>query len=729
MQPDSEQLLYLPALKSTIELSYAGIDFWQDKVWILKDKITDKYYYLGKVEYEIINNWSLGTNDAIIQAVNADTIYNINQDTINQVFKFLLNNNLLQLSNQTLRSLEKNRKKPLLLLLGYLGKIFSYRIPLFNPDKFLSYTKDKVKFVFSEKMAFAIICIFFIDLYLLANQWGNFTASIPSLNNLTNIILIAFTAVFTKVIHEFGHAYASKMYDCKVPEMGVNLIFFYPIFYTDVSQTILLSPEKRLVVSTAGIRLEIYLAIIAGFFWLLLPDDTIFKNLLFFIAAVSWVVSLAINVMPFMRFDGYYILSDYLRIRNLGPRSFAVLKYYYRTIILGIDSVLPESYDSKKFQFFTIFAVLSGIYRLLLYFSIISFLYYIEFIGGFLFAISILLLITVPISKEIYNLYLFRQKIQMNTNLIITASVFGLVFLLAWMPFTSYVYLPAVFYGKTQRLYTPFISRVDKIDTQLEQDVIVNQELLLLTSLELEEKKIINQLNYDTKKYEALGEQLSDKEHKFTESKLAEVEQQKVIAENIAAKNKQLQILSPIVGKVTAISPGLNPGLWLAENTWLLDVTNQDSLAVQAFIRSQDLSRLPDLNRKNDKLLNKNLKAIFIPDQLDSAVCRLQFKSIASDPIGKISNEPFVALEVAQSKLVNSNILLFASNYGGDINFNIDEDSNWVSVDSYFTIDLSADKNCNYNNKIAKGIIKVQTYNTSLMWAIYNKLNRTFFRN
>ncbi|MBP9721582.1 MAG: hypothetical protein KBD64_00315 [Gammaproteobacteria bacterium] len=712
MSAISEQIKKLPPIKSTVEITYAGIDLWQDKVWILLDKMVNKYYYLGKIEYEIINRWHLGQADLIVEAVNHETIHNIDANKIDQVFKFLFSNNLLQLSHDVLKALESSKKNKFVTVLNLLSKLFFIKIPLANPDKFLHYAKDYVRFLFSHNFLYFIVILFCFNLYLLANQWGSFTSSLPSMSNTVNIILMLLTIIFTKIIHESGHAFASKIYNCRVSEVGVNLIFFYPLLYTDVSNTILLNAQKRLVVSTAGLRFELYLAVIAGFFWLLLPENSIFKNILFFISAVSWVVSLGVNMMPFMRFDGYYIFSDYFKIRNLTPRSFAILKYYYRRFFFGLDTVLPENYDKNKFRFLASFAVLSAIYRILLFFSIILFLYYIEIIGGVLFVIGLSLLILLPIGKELYNLYTIRSKFNLNKNIVITSICSLIILFLIFVPFNNYVYLPAVFFAKTQRIYTPLVSRIDKINIQLDQDVVVNQQLLLLTSLDLETKKIINQLNYDATKQEAISAQISEKEHKQTELKLANLEQQKTLGSNIEAKAKQLDILAPMDGRVTAIYKGLNPGLWLAEKTWLLDIVNFQELHVQAFATAQDREYMS---------LNRQSKIIFIPDQLDLAACEVTFISIATDPIDKIPSQPFIALELAESKLLNSNLLLFAVDYGGDINFNIDQDYNWVAVDSFFPVEFFAVKNCNYNNRTIKGVVKIKGNDQSLVVKLYNK--------
>ncbi len=704
----------LPPLKSTISIEYAGIDFWQDKVWILADRLTNKFYYLGKVEFEIISRWQMGNANDIVSSVNNETIHQIDTNSVDVVFKFLLSSNLLLVSNSIIKSLEKARKNKYFMALANVSKIFSYKIPLVNPNKFLDNTKDIANFLFSKYFTYFILCLLVLNTYLLASNWGSFTDSLPSFNNWGTLVLVLLTMVFTKLIHEFGHAYAAKLYHCTVPEMGVNFIFFYPLAYTDVASTITLNPKERLVVSTAGLRFEIYLAIVAGYFWFLLPDGTILKHLLFFIAAVSWLLSLFVNIMPFMKFDGYYIFSDYLRIRNLAPRCFAVMKYYFRKYAIGLDTALPELHDYHKYKFLLTFGIMMSLYRIILMISILYFLYYIEIIGDVLFVLGVTMMFIGPVAKEAYNLWLLREKITINVHTISTSIIIAVFFITFFIPYTRYIYLPAVFYAKTQRIYSPFISVVDQVKVRVDQNVIANQDLIQLKSLELMTREQIQKHNLQAVKQIATEVQLSEKDHKITELKLADVEYQKTIGQNIAAKNEQLQVKTPINGTITAMYDGIYPGMWLGEKDWLLDVVDFTELDVEAFARSQDL-RSMDVNQKTD--------IMFIPDSLDFYPCKVAFISLATDPIGKIKSEANVVLTLAKSKLLSSNLLAFASIYNGSINFNMDEESNLVSVDSYFSLDLRASPDCKKNgDRIVKGVVKIKGYSKSLAASAVQKI-------
>ena len=160
------QIVELPKIKSSVSIKYAGIDFWHDKTWIMYDKLSSKYYYLGKIEYEIINRWDLGTADKIVEAINSETIYKITAEYVDSVMKFLLSNHLLQVGREVLQLIEKHKKSFIYSIMS-LSKIFFYKIPLLNPDKFLIKTKNLIKLLFSKEFFYFIILLFIINLFLL----------------------------------------------------------------------------------------------------------------------------------------------------------------------------------------------------------------------------------------------------------------------------------------------------------------------------------------------------------------------------------------------------------------------------------------------------------------------------------------------------------------------------------------------------------------------------------
>src|SRR3569832_322813 len=156
------------------------------------------------------------------------------------------------------------------------------------------------------------------------------------------LLSYALALICIKFLLELGHAYTAKRYGGRVPTMGVAFLVLFPVAYTDVNEVWKL-PEKRqrIAVSGAGIITELVIAAWATLAWTLLPDGS-FKNAAFLLATTTWVSTIMINGSPFMRFDGYFLLSDWLNMPNLHARTFALARWRLREWLFGLGEPKPE---------------------------------------------------------------------------------------------------------------------------------------------------------------------------------------------------------------------------------------------------------------------------------------------------------------------------------------------------------------------------------------------------
>lgn len=116
-------------------------------------------------------------------------------------------------------------------------------------------------------------------------------------------------------LHELGHLAACRRWGCSHGPLGVGLYFFNPVFYVDVTAAWRLSRWQRAVVDAGGIYLQL---LCVPIFWLLFQwtgDPT------YLMAIVSLDLMIVSNLEPFLKLDGYWLLSDLTGVPNLHTRT------------------------------------------------------------------------------------------------------------------------------------------------------------------------------------------------------------------------------------------------------------------------------------------------------------------------------------------------------------------------------------------------------------------------
>jgi putative peptide zinc metalloprotease protein len=129
------------------------------------------------------------------------------------------------------------------------------------------------------------------------------------------------------LIHEFGHAAAQVLFGLKPGPIGLQLYFYIPALFADVSGSWGLKPRQRIVVDVGGV----YFQCIAASLLYLLYTGTHFAPLK--TAAVASDALCLISLNPFLKFDGYWMLGDVLAVPNLRDLSRKVLVEYVSRLL------------------------------------------------------------------------------------------------------------------------------------------------------------------------------------------------------------------------------------------------------------------------------------------------------------------------------------------------------------------------------------------------------------
>src|SRR5690606_35220026 len=217
--------------------------------------------------------------------------------------------------------------------------------------------------LFSVWTAIAVLVASLLGLVLVARQWDSFSHGVMEMLTPSGLLGFAMALVLSKTLHEMGHALVATRLGVRVAHMGVAFLVLWPMLYTDTGESWRLrSHRQRLAISVAGVTVELALAGLATLAWALL-DDGALRQAMLYLATTGWVLSLALNVSPFMRFDGYFILSDLLDFPNLHERAGATARVALRRRLLGLNDPYPEALNPRARRALTLFAFATWLYR------------------------------------------------------------------------------------------------------------------------------------------------------------------------------------------------------------------------------------------------------------------------------------------------------------------------------------------------------------------------------
>ncbi|HSM42371.1 MAG TPA: biotin/lipoyl-binding protein, partial [Afifellaceae bacterium] len=459
----------LPPLREDLRLLPAAPARDGSPRWVIFDPARHRYFQIGLEAFELLSRWSAGSIMTLVDRVRRDLGRLVQLTDIDLLVRFLAANGLTQepLQHGWRDLWEQARATKRSSFSWLLHNYLFIRIPLVRPQRFLKRTAWLVAPFFSRVFLSVVLVMAMAGLYLISRQWDVFLTTLVGFLSVEGLLLYAALMVMVKVLHELGHAYTAHRYGCRVPTMGVAFMVLYPVLYTDVTDAWRLrSRRQRLLIDSAGVIVELVIATVATLFWVFLPDGAA-RSVCFVLATTGWVVTLAVNLNPFMRFDGYYLMSDFLGVENLGPRSFALARWWLREKLFGLGVAPPESMSGGLRRTLIAYAFGTWIYRLFLFIGIALLVYafFFKVLGIILFAVEILWFVALPVWREIAEWWTMRARIVRSPRTRFTFAV--LLFLVAAfaVPWQTTIVAPAVLKSDHEAsIFPPVPARLEAVE-------------------------------------------------------------------------------------------------------------------------------------------------------------------------------------------------------------------------------------------------------------------------
>ena len=565
--------------------------------WVIHDPIRNKFFEIEWRVFEVLRRWHYGSDHHIATAVNRETSLNIDDDFIENVRNYLSSHQLLRADNKesTKLFLENIKKAKKSWLVWLLHHYLFFRVPLIKPDHFLNKTFPYVKFLFSPTILWSICITGLLGIFLLSRQWDIFFHHFVDLFSVKGILFFLIALVISKVLHEFGHAYAAKYYGCRVPIMGVAFLVMWPMLYTDTNESWKLKHRRqRFNIASAGLAVELSLAAIATLLWTLLPPGNI-RDMAFVIATVTWISSLFINCNPFMRFDGYYLLSDISGIPNLHERSFNIAKWWLRETLFDLGEPAPEVFSNRTQTILIAFAFSVWIYRAIVFIGIAILVYYffVKILGIILFAIEIVWFIGMPITKELLEWRKRKSSIIGNTRTWYSLGVLVILLVLCFLPLTGKVSSDALIESSAYNsVYSDVPGKLEKLFVEKGSTVKVGQVIARLKNHKYNYQldQINNQIGLQLKLRNLTSVDTGlRQDSSMIIARLSKLKSEK---KSIEERIGKLIILSPIEGKISEINKDLTVGQWLGVGEKFATIKKDGQAQITSYVSEENIFRL-----------------------------------------------------------------------------------------------------------------------------------------
>ena len=683
----------LPPLREELDLLKGVPDKSGAPNWMIYDPSRNHYFRIGWKYFQILKNWKLGTGNKILETV---TEPELDKKDFTNILGFLRNNNLLRCDtpgnhDHYLKQYKKFKKHPLKLIVhSYLF----FRIPLVHPDQFLTRTYKYIKFFFLPWLHYALLAVGSIGLVKTIANWEAFFTTFMHFFSLKGALLLGVTIFFIKIFHELAHGYCLKRYGSKVPTMGIAFIVLWPVLYTDATDAWRLkSRRQRLIIGSAGMLIELELALICLLLWNIMPDG-VGKSLSFYVATASLITTLAINLSPFLRFDGYYLMSDYFGVDNLHQRSFAFGKWKIKELLFGLKLPRPERFAPSTELNMIIFAWAICVYRFFLFLGIAILVYNLFFktLGIILFIIEIVWFIALPVWREVIQWWHLRSMITLNRETKRTLSIVGGTLLICVVPWSSNLSLPTAYEANHYNIiYPAHPGKLLENNTANGKEFKQGEVMFRFESPYLENN--IKKTEIKIRIWNQLAQRIAASRRDLVESPLvfSNLEKEKSSLKGLKQLQQKLTIVAPVDGEVVYYNDTIAKGTWMNEQTPLAAIKDTEATRLTAILDERSYNRL-----------KVGIGGWFYPDNPQFKPFKVEVEEIAETHM-EVLTRPY-----------------FGSPYGGKIAATLDQNKNLIPQDAVYKVTLRPLEPKKVPQQVVLGTAKLDAARRSFIRRLYD---------
>jgi putative peptide zinc metalloprotease protein len=471
------------------------------------------------------------------------------------------------------------------------------------------------------------------------------------------------------------------------------------VLYTDTTLSWVLNSQQRMRIALAGVWVETYVTIFAALLWCNFDNLTV-QAICYVTISVNWMASVLINISPFMRFDGYYVLADFLKMPNMQLRAFALTRWQIRRWLYDWPEAPPEKFSLRMQHFLVAYSLTTWIYRLTVYFGIALLVYHftVKVVGIMLFAVEMFYFILAPFVHEAQFLYEYRSNLSMNHRTKVTITTVSVLILIFFLPLNSNVKLPGTLSYFHKFLITPEEGILQTPLPPKGSVVKANTTIATISSPDLNHELTKILLEYKLKVSQLRRASIDPKEEQQIGVLMSDINKEQAKYQKLMVIYNKFNLTVPFDGIIAEVQHEVSPGSALMKDQWLADVVNPNIVEGEAFISQFDFNNI-----------KVGMKGHFYPHDLSEPIVPVRIISVEVLNSNKLNCR--YAGELSQSKgesamvetpCYNSTIL------GGDVPSLLTDDGDFVPVNSVFRVLFIAQKPTKLN-RIERGTLVVKT--------------------
>jgi putative peptide zinc metalloprotease protein len=390
------------ALRSSVQVRK---QLFRGETWyLLQDPFKNRFFRLSRAAYAFVARLqpARSVDEAWTLCVDRDPEQAPGQGEVIRLLAQLYHADLLycDLPIDSLQLFKRYQKRRSSEQRSKLLNLMFLRIPLFDPSPVLKRFSATAQLLTSRASVFVWLLLLAWAGKSLLENGDQLLVEARQLLAIDNLILLYAGLILVKSLHELGHTLVCNRFNGEVHTLGIMLIVFAPVPYMDATASwAFRARRERILVACAGMMFEFFAAACAALVWAATSAGWV-HSLALNMLIVASISTLVFNANPLMRYDGYYILSDLLNMPNLQARAQSQLKYFGQRYLFALRQGVDPASNRREAFYLSGYGLLSSLYRLLVYTSIVLFVADRYFLVGFLLALlCVLNWVVLPIGK------------------------------------------------------------------------------------------------------------------------------------------------------------------------------------------------------------------------------------------------------------------------------------------------------------------------------------------